>query len=116
MKCSKCGEEINKDQGFCLKCGNPIQLEPDFNSIENELANSVSELLDESEEAPMDELPEDESMVTVDVPYDEINMEIKMVDITKPQIENQIHQNSLKSLSQRKKIKNKSQKNQERRS
>lgn len=87
MKCSKCGEEINKDQGFCLKCGNPIQLEPDFNSIENELANSVSELLDESEEAPMDELPEDESMVTVDVPYDEINMEIKMVDITKPQIE-----------------------------
>ena len=87
MKCSKCGEEINENQGFCLKCGNPIQLEPDFNSIESELASNVSELLDETEDTPKDELPEEESMVTVDVPYDEINMEIKMVDITKPQVE-----------------------------
>lgn len=116
MKCSKCGEEINKNQGFCLKCGNPIQLEPDFNSIENELANSVSELLDESEEAPMDELPEDESMVTVDVPYDEINMEIKMVDITKPQIEKPDTSKQPEKLESEEEDKNKSQKNQERRS
>lgn len=85
MRCSKCGEEISENQGFCIKCGNPVQLEPDFNSIENELASSISELLDEDDEEKKAELSEDEPMVTVDVPYDEINMEIKMVDITRTQ-------------------------------
>ena len=50
MKCSKCGEEVQKNQGFCLKCGNPIQVDPDFNTIENELANSISILLEDTEE------------------------------------------------------------------
>lgn len=90
MKCSKCGEEVNADQGFCLKCGNPIQADPDFNTIEAELASSVSEFLQEDtkEGTVEDTLPnisDEEPMVTVDVPYDEINMQLKMVDISREQ-------------------------------
>ncbi len=47
MKCSKCGEECRDNQAFCIKCGNPIQVVPDFNLIEAELANSIGALLDE---------------------------------------------------------------------
>ena len=46
MKCSKCGEECNENQAFCLKCGTPIQIVPDLNIIEEELANNVGELLE----------------------------------------------------------------------
>ncbi len=86
MKCSKCGEEVNENQGFCLKCGNPIQLEPDFNSIEAELANSVLEFMEDNKETS-EPIPEDindeDILVTVDVPYEEINMQLKMVDINR---------------------------------
>lgn len=47
MKCSKCGEECNENQAFCLRCGNPIEVIPDLNIIEEELANNVGELMDE---------------------------------------------------------------------
>jgi len=47
MKCSKCGEECRDNQAFCLKCGNPIQVVPDFNLIEAELANNIGVLLEE---------------------------------------------------------------------
>lgn len=50
MKCSKCGEECNENQAFCLKCGNPIQIVPDLNLIEEELANNVGEMIDEIKE------------------------------------------------------------------
>lgn len=50
MKCSKCGEECNENQAFCLKCGTPIQIIPDLNIIEEELANNVGELMDELRE------------------------------------------------------------------
>ena len=50
MKCSKCGEECNENQAFCLKCGTPIQIVPDLNIIEEELANNVGELLEEIKE------------------------------------------------------------------
>jgi tetratricopeptide (TPR) repeat protein len=46
MKCSKCGEECRENQAFCFRCGAPIQVMPDFNLIEAELANSVGELLE----------------------------------------------------------------------
>ncbi len=89
MKCSKCGEEVNANQGFCLKCGNPIQVDPDFNTIEAELASSVSELLNDTDELVNDTLTDnfddEEPMKTVDVPYDEINMQLKTVDITRDQ-------------------------------
>lgn len=71
MKCSKCGEECRENQAFCFRCGAPIQVVPDFNLIEAELANSVGELLerDELEDAvtnESDELDflEDESYLT----------------------------------------------------
>lgn len=47
MKCSKCGEECRENQAFCLRCGTPIQVVPDFNLIEAELANSVGKLMKE---------------------------------------------------------------------
>lgn len=50
MKCSKCGEECNESQAFCLRCGTPIQIIPDLNIIEEELANNVGELMDEIKE------------------------------------------------------------------
>lgn len=49
MKCSKCGEECNEKQSFCMKCGNPIEIVPDLNLIEEELANNIGELMDEEE-------------------------------------------------------------------
>ncbi len=45
MKCNKCGEISKDSQAFCLKCGNPIRVVPDFNLIEAEIANSVGEIM-----------------------------------------------------------------------
>ena len=50
MKCSRCGEECKDNQAFCLKCGTPIHVVPDFNLIEAELANNVGELMNEIDE------------------------------------------------------------------
>ena len=50
MKCSKCGEECRENQAFCLRCGTPIQVVPDFNLIEAELANSVGKLMKEEKQ------------------------------------------------------------------
>lgn len=83
MKCSKCGEECRDNQAFCLRCGTPIQVVPDFNLIEAELANSVGELLDEekkkvykSNEVELDFL-EDEHYInsreTMTKPYSSID-------------------------------------------
>lgn len=47
MKCSKCGEECNQNQAFCLKCGNPIEIIPNLSIIEEELASNIGELMDE---------------------------------------------------------------------
>lgn len=47
MKCSKCGEKCRNNQAFCIKCGSPIQVVPDFNLIEAELASSVGKVLNE---------------------------------------------------------------------
>lgn len=55
MKCNKCGEECNENQSVCMKCGNPIQIIPDLNLIEEELASNIGELMDE-------ELEEDEAL------------------------------------------------------
>ena len=50
MKCSKCGEECRENQAFCLRCGTPIQVVPDFNLIEAELANNVGKLMKEEKQ------------------------------------------------------------------
>lgn len=46
MKCSKCGAECRDTQKFCLNCGNPLHTEQEMNNMQEELANSVGELLD----------------------------------------------------------------------
>lgn len=85
MICNKCGAQCDDNQAFCLKCGNPIQLTADFNLIEKELASSIDELMNEIE-ADGDNLPEEaEELKTIDVPLEEINMGLKLVDINRNQ-------------------------------
>ena len=81
MRCSKCGEEYKENQAFCLKCGNPIHVVPDFNLIEAELASDVGALMDDEEEKEPNKLEDLEPMKTVNVPVDDISMGLKMVDI-----------------------------------
>lgn len=80
MKCNKCGEECKENQAFCLKCGNPIQVVPDFNLIEAELASNIGELMDEidHEEKPGEDIDD------IDIKEVQINdMELKLVDISR---------------------------------
>lgn len=86
VKCSKCGEECKENQAFCLKCGNPIQIMPDFNLIEAELANSIGELMDDelkdkSETENNNQSDDDIKVAEMDV----TNMELKLVDISRGQ-------------------------------
>lgn len=90
MICSKCGAECGDNQAFCPKCGNPIQLMADFNLIEKELASSIDEFMNEIEnekenKQDTEKTEEFDGMKTIDVPLDEINMELKMVDISRNQ-------------------------------
>lgn len=85
MKCSKCGEECKENQAFCLKCGNPIQVVPDFNLIEAELASNIGELMDSMDEEPEKEKPSDDIQVQE---MDISNMELKLVDISRKRTEN----------------------------
>ncbi len=55
MKCIRCGAECSENQAFCLKCGSPMHVVPDFNLIEAELADSVGKFMDSDEEAEKDE-------------------------------------------------------------
>ena len=45
MKCEKCGMVCKDTQKFCLNCGNPLHPE-EPEDIQEQLANSVGELLD----------------------------------------------------------------------
>ena len=83
MKCSKCGAECNDNLAFCLECGNPLQLMADFNLIEKELANSIGEFMDEMDNDEVEAFEDELDMKTIDVPLDEINMDLKIVDINR---------------------------------
>lgn len=48
MKCSKCGAEIEVGSVFCKKCGEPVQMVPDYNILEDDFLVS---LLDEQQNA-----------------------------------------------------------------
>lgn len=48
MKCSKCGAEIETGSVFCKKCGEPVQMVPDYNILEDDFLVS---LLDEQQNA-----------------------------------------------------------------
>ncbi|MBR5648535.1 chitobiase/beta-hexosaminidase C-terminal domain-containing protein [Pseudobutyrivibrio sp.] len=43
MKCKKCGEEIESKLLYCPHCGEPIQLVPDYDVLEEELLSRVVE-------------------------------------------------------------------------
>lgn len=83
MKCNKCGEECKENQAFCLKCGNPIQVVPDFNLIEAELASNIGELMEEiDKESDIKE----EQTVSDEIEIKEVqanDMELKLVDISR---------------------------------
>lgn len=78
MKCNKCGEECKDTQAFCLKCGSPIQVVPDFNLIEAELASNIGELMDEMDNEESSENIIDEND---DIVVDNIDMDLKLIDI-----------------------------------
>lgn len=79
MKCSKCGEEYKENQAFCLKCGSPIQVMPDFNLIEAELASNIGELMNSMEkENPSEDVSDD-----LDITVDNMDMELKLFDFYK---------------------------------
>lgn len=91
MKCSRCGEECKDNQAFCLKCGTPIQVVPDFNLIEAELASNIGELMDEEDKkekqtrrkvTKFDDLDylDDEYYVDT-MPEHDIEPELTLVDI-----------------------------------
>lgn len=86
MRCNKCGAQCDENQAFCLMCGSPLQISADFNQIEQELASSIDELMNEIE-IDSDEATEvqEEIMKTIDVPIEEINMGLKVVDIKRQQ-------------------------------
>lgn len=82
MKCSRCGEECKENQAFCLKCGTPIQVVPDFNLIEAELASNVGELMDKDEKyhtGEMDYL--DDEHYEDYMPAHEVGANLELVDI-----------------------------------
>ncbi len=79
MKCNKCGEECKDSQVFCLKCGNPIQVVPDFNLIEAELATNIGELMEEMDKEVDINASEDVDNISVNT----VSMELKLVDISR---------------------------------
>ncbi len=90
MICNKCGAQCDDNQAFCLKCGSPIQLTADFNLIEKELASNIDELLNEIETTDNEEILEEADVLkTIDVPLEEINMGLKVVDINRGQQQSQ---------------------------
>lgn len=81
MKCSRCGEECKDNQVFCLKCGTLIQVVPDFNLIEAELANNVGELMKQDDKSKVeDDIDYLEDDYLVDT-FDTRNTNANLVDI-----------------------------------
>ena len=60
MKCSKCGAEIETGSVFCKKCGEPVQMVPDYNILEDDFLIS---LLDEQQNAKQESKTSEEKAV-----------------------------------------------------
>ena len=86
MICNKCGAQCDENQAFCLNCGNPIQLTADFNLIEKELANNIDELMNELEANGENIQEETDGLETINVSIDEVNMDIKVVDVNRTDV------------------------------
>ncbi|MDY5577968.1 MAG: chitobiase/beta-hexosaminidase C-terminal domain-containing protein [Lachnospiraceae bacterium] len=84
MKCSRCGAECKDTQSFCLNCGTPLHAKEEFQGMEEELANSVGELLD-----GFDEEDDDEDFENYDIKFDESVFEDEAKKVRKElQVEN----------------------------
>ena len=60
MKCSKCGAEIEVGSVFCKKCGEPVQMVPDYNVLEDDFLVS---LLDEQQNVKQESKTSEEKAV-----------------------------------------------------
>lgn len=59
MKCSKCGAELKPGSVYCNKCGKEVQIVPDYNLMEDDIASYLNEGNKVHQEEPLnkDELP-----------------------------------------------------------
>lgn len=46
MKCAKCGSEITYDLGYCPYCGAEVRIVPDYNPLDDMLAEQVRDAID----------------------------------------------------------------------
>jgi len=89
MKCSKCGEEYNENQAFCLKCGNPIEILKDLDHIEEEISNNVEEFMGNSMRKYAEStLDEDDFPIEIDfsdyIPIDGVRKGLNVIGVDKP--------------------------------
>ncbi len=49
MKCAKCGSEITYDLGYCPYCGAEVRIVPDYNPLDDMLAEQVRDAIDGGE-------------------------------------------------------------------
>ena len=45
MKCAKCGAEITYDLGYCPYCGAEVRIVPDYNPLDDMLAEQVRDAI-----------------------------------------------------------------------
>ena len=43
MKCENCGAELREGSVYCMVCGRPVQIVPDYNAFDDYLDNLVGE-------------------------------------------------------------------------
>ena len=43
MKCENCGAELREGSVYCMVCGKPVQIVPDYNAFDDYLDNLVGE-------------------------------------------------------------------------
>lgn len=83
MKCSKCGETCKPNQAFCIKCGSPLQVVPDLNLIEAELASNVGKFLGEEKDTE-----ENGEGISVEDKLEDFIEDDENTDIVKGQLKN----------------------------
>ena len=116
MRCLKCGAQIPEGDMYCPKCGSPIQLVPDYTSLENLLADEVKEALGEkpsSSRRRYDDTDPDETVfLSRDAreqsrSYDDEDDRYEPSSYGKPQAEQQRRRRQNERLNRRKKQKKK---------
>ena len=52
MKCAKCGAELRVGSVYCENCGQPAQIVPDYNVLEDDFIVSILDEKKKEEEIP----------------------------------------------------------------